>query len=74
MILSFLTSISDLVSSVIGMVINLFSMLFIMLTAVPKALSYVVGAVGYMPAYCGSIILLSITIAVTISIINHWGN
>lgn len=74
MILTFLISISDLISSIIGMVINIFSMLFLMLTALPKALAYIVGAVGYMPAYCGSIILLSITIAVTISIINHWGN
>ncbi len=74
MILHFLETVGDLISTVIGMVINLFQMLFMMLTAIPKAITYVLGVVGYMPAFVGSVILVSIGIAVTITILNHWSN
>lgn len=72
MLFEFLESIADLVTAVIGMVINFFQMVVMMLTAIPKAITYIITAVGYMPPFVGSVILISIGIAVTITVVNHW--
>lgn len=74
MILHFLETLGDLISAVIGVVMNFFSMLFTLITAVPKAIVYTLGVIGYMPAFVGSVIIVSVGIAVTITLINHWGN
>lgn len=74
MLFSFLQSISDLVIAFIGIVMNFFTMILMLFTAVPKAITYVLGVIGYMPPFVGSVILVSIGIAVTITIINHWGS
>lgn len=71
--MAFLQSITDIIISVIGLVINIFQMFIMMVTAIPKAITYVVTATGYMPPFVGSVILMSISIAVTIVLINHWG-
>lgn len=74
MVLNFLETIGDLISAVIGIVMNFFSMLFTLLTAIPKAIAYLIAVIGYMPAFVGSIIIVSVGIAVTITVLNHWGN
>lgn len=74
MVFDFLESISIFISSIIGMILNLISMLVTMLTAIPRAIAYVIGVVGYMPPFVGSIIIMSLGVAVTITLINHWGN
>lgn len=74
MILQFLETISNLLTSVIGMFLNLLHMLVMLLTAIPKAIAYVIAAVGFMPPFVGSVIIVSIGIAVTITLVNHWGN
>lgn len=73
MLLQFLEQVGDFISAIIGMIINFFSMIAMLLTTIPKAITYILGAVGYMPAFVGSIIFVSIGIAVAITIINHWG-
>lgn len=74
MLLSFLQSISDLITAFIGIIMNFFSMILMLFTTIPRAIAYVVGVVGYMPPFVGSIILVSIGLAVTITVLNHWGN
>lgn len=70
---AFFQTIASILSSAAMFIVNLFSMLLMMITTIPKALAYVIGAVGYMPPFVGSVILTSISIAAVIVIINHWG-
>lgn len=74
MLFQFLETIGDLISAIIGVIMNFFSMLFTLLTAIPKAIAYLIGVIGYMPAFVGSVIIISVGIAVTITVLNHWGN
>lgn len=74
MLLQFLEQVGDFISAIIGMIINFFSMIAMLLTTIPKAITYILGAVGYMPAFVGSIIFVSIGISVAITVINHWGS
>lgn len=74
MLLQFLESIGEFITSIIGMIINFFSMIGTLLGAIPRAITYVVSAVGYMPPFVSTVILVSIGVSVIITIINHWGN
>lgn len=48
-------------------------MLMTLITTVPRAITYILGVVAYMPPFVGSVIFISIAIAVTITVVNHWG-
>lgn len=74
MLLRFLESIGELIASVVGIVINFFTMLITLVQTVPKAITYIFGAVGFMPPFVGSIILVSIGISILITVLNHWSN
>lgn len=74
MLTSFLGSIANLISTLIGVIFNILSMLVMLITAVPRAITYVLVVIGYMPAFVGSVIVVSVGIAVTITLVNHWGN
>lgn len=74
MLFQFLETISNLFTTVIGMVLNLLSMLVMLVTAIPRAIAYVLGVIGYMPPFVGSVIVVSVGIAVTITLVNHWGS
>lgn len=74
MLLQFLETIGNFISAIIGMVINFFTMIGMLLTTIPKAITYIFGAIGYMPAFVGSIIFVSIGVSIAITVINHWGN
>lgn len=73
MIIQFLQSFGSLLEALMGIILNFFVMLLTLITTVPRAIAYVVGVVGYMPPFVGSVIFVSIAIAVTITVINHWG-
>lgn len=73
MLTSFLGSIANLISTLIGVIFNILSMLVMLITAIPRAITYILGVVGYMPPFVGSVIIVSIGIAVTITLVNHWG-
>lgn len=74
MVLHFLESFSDLISSVIGMVIHFFVMVGSLLITLPKAILYITTVIGYMPTFVGSVMILTVSLAVIITIVNHWGN
>lgn len=73
MVIQFLQSLGSLLESVMGIIINFFVMLLTLITTIPKAISYLFGVVGYMPPFVGSVIFISIAVAVIITIVNHWG-
>lgn len=74
MIIQFLTSFGALLESICGIILNFFAMLFYLLMTIPTAINYILGAVGFMPPFVGSVIIVSISIAVLITVINHWGS
>lgn len=74
MIMTFLQSIAQFVSGIIGMIINVLVTLGLLLTKIPAVISYIVAVVGYMPPFVGGVILVSISYAIVTVIINHWGN
>lgn len=74
MILSFLESVGSLITSVLGMIFHAIEMLVMMLLQLPKAITWVLTSVTFMPAFVSSVILISIGIAVIITVVNHWGN
>lgn len=74
MLTSFLGSLANLISTLIGVIFNILSMLVMLITAVPRAITYVLAVIGYMPPFVGSVIIVSVGIAVTITLVNHWGN
>lgn len=74
MLLQFLETIGNFITAVIGVIVNFFTMIGMLLTTIPKAIAYVLGAVGYMPPFVGSIIIVSIGVSIAITVINHWGN
>lgn len=74
MLFEFLNSIASLISSVLGLVFHGIEMLVMMLLQLPKAIGFILTSVAFMPAFVSSIILVSIGIAVIITVVNHWGN
>lgn len=74
MLTSFLGSLANLISTLIGVIFNILSMLVMLITAVPRAIAYVLAVIGYMPPFVGSVIIVSVGIAVTITLVNHWGS
>lgn len=70
----FLKQIADILVTVIGFVVNALEMLIQLFTAIPKALVYVITAVGYLPPFVSSIVFVSISIAVVLMIVNHGGD
>lgn len=74
MIIQFLQSFGSLLESIMGIIINFFVMLLTLITTVPRAISYIFGVVAYMPPFVGSVIFISVAIAVIITIVNHWGS
>lgn len=74
MIFEFLNSIASLISSVLGMVFHAIQMLVMMLLQLPKAITWILTSITFMPAFVGSVIIISVGIAVIITVVNHWGN
>lgn len=74
MILTFIQSIAQFISGIIGMIINILVTLGLLLTKIPAVISYIIAVVGYMPPFVGGVILVSISYAIVTVIINHWGN
>lgn len=74
MLLQFLETFADLITSVLGIIVNFFAIIITLLTTIPKAIAYIIGAVGYMPPFVGSIIVVGIGISIAITVVNHWGN
>lgn len=74
MIFQFLDSIAKLISSVLGLVFHAIEMLVMMLLQLPKAIGWILTSITFMPAFVSSVILISVGIAVIITIVNHWGN
>lgn len=67
----FIQSIAQLIINIIAFVIHAFTFLITLLTSIPKALVYITSVVATLPPYVGGVILISISIAVILVIINH---
>lgn len=74
MIIQFLQALGSLLESVMGIIINFFVMLLTLVQTVPRAITYILGVVAYMPPFVGSVIFISIAIATIITVVNHWGS
>lgn len=71
---SFIESIAQLIVNVIQFVIHAFSFLIQLFTTIPRALAYITGVIAVLPAYVGGVILVSVSVAVILLIINHGSN
>lgn len=69
----FIDQISGIIQSVIGMVVNIVQMLISLFTTMPVAINYIQGAIAYLPPFVGGVVIVSIAIAITITVVNHWG-
>lgn len=67
----FIQNIAQLIVNVIAFVVHAFTFLIELFTSTPKALSYITGVVATLPSYVGGVIMISISIAVILTIINH---
>lgn len=74
MIFNFLESVAELITSVLGLIFHAIQMLVMMLLQLPKAITWVLTSITFMPAFVGSVIIISVGIAVIITVVNHWGN
>lgn len=70
----FIQNIAELLNNIIGFVIHAFTFLIELFTTIPVALSYVIGVIAYLPSYVGGVVLVSVSVAVILMIINHGGD
>lgn len=66
----FFDSIIQLIGFVINFVISAFQMLITIVTQIPVALSFIMAAVVYVPAYLKTFVLLFVGTCVILNIIN----
>lgn len=68
---SFIKAVSDILVTLISMIINIVSMLIEIILIIPNAIAYAVYAVGWLPAFCGSVVLVGVGLSTALFIINH---
>lgn len=71
---SFIKTIADILLTVLDMVINIILMFFEIVLIIPKALLYIFTAVGFLPAFCGAVVLVGVGVSVALFFINHGGD
>ena len=70
----FIKQIADIIVSFISFFINLISMIIYAFLLIPKMIVYLTQAIGFLPVFVGSFVVIFIFISLLFTIINHWGN
>nr|WP_303038095.1 hypothetical protein [Enterocloster clostridioformis] len=67
---NFFQSIADTIGMIIDYVISLIQMVLFFITSIPKAVAYIGAIVLYLPVFLRAFVLLFISIAVILQIMN----
>lgn len=70
----FIQQIADIIVTVIGFVVNMFMTLIQIVLVVPRAVAYIITAVGFLPPFVASMVVISVSVSVVLFLLNHGGD
>ena len=68
--LAFFSSLGDILVLIGSLVVNMFKSIIMLFTGIIKAVAFIYTAVGFLPSFVLSFVLLSISICIIVTVLN----